>query len=670
MPSISSPVTHFISCVPCRDGSVLSAGSAIPVPLTALSGVAADLATQSLIFVPQEHVPTSATQAPLVESVLPSGPVTPLRSSAADIHDNGSSHSSDVGNEETSVDVTPRSAESSAPPVFSLILPGASASSDTDGVPTLVDRGESVGGLDSLSPQSSSVAFSTWLDARREEREMEREIDRLRAMLRNREQEYEEAIRSILSLEGGQVGSTSPVPALVTSDSIAGASVQNSAPDSDALSSSGDRVNSTISYMRNSSHIDNFSSSSNSDSDTNGNSSDSNLRGPSASASASVGAALDPPSTPPAVTEITDTDETSVATPSTAAGSDNSVSTDTGIATATTQVGSREEDDRLTAANSSNSGSRASSVIADSNTQISLSTYSDGAESSEEVFPSTVLLGSSSLDSDTSSSSGSGSDSHSSFRFDLRAAHEPARAASNTMSAAATSGSTEGEGDAEAESAYAGYDHEKDFESLSSGSISGETIDAYIASKDGKETQQPRGMQMDGLNAKTAVEADAAVSASMQKKELFPSRTTAAVKSDNTALTNKWNAGQVSSVSASPSVLTPSLSGSTIPLSSSSTASSASVLNISRSRASDRSATIPHPGPSHSFHNTQAISSNREVGSSAQGPGPGSSAASGSLQTESESVPESTFQREEKDEEELEEEGQLKLRDQIGDKPR
>lgn len=642
---------------------MLSAGSSIPVPLTALSGVATDLATQSLIFVPQEHVPSSAVQAPPVDTALPSGPVTPTRPSAADVHDDGSSRGIDVGHEEASVDVTPRSAASPAPPAFSLILPGASASSDTDGVPTLVDRGESVAGLDSLSPQSSSVAFSTWLDARREEREMEREIDRLRAMLRNREQEYEEAIRSILSLEGGQVGSTSPVPVVGTTDSIASATIQNVAADSTALSSSGDRVNNINSYMRDSSHshIDNFSSSSNSDSDINGNSSDTNVRGPN------LGVAVDPPATPPAVTEITDTDETSVATPSTAAGSDNSVSTDTGIATATTQVGSREEEDRLTAANSSNSGSRASSVIADSNTQISLSTYSDGAESSEEVFPSTVLLGSSSLDSDTSSSSGSGSDSHSSFRFDLRAAHESVRAVSNAVSAAATSGTTEGEGDAEAESAYAGYDHEKDFESLSSGSISGETIDAYIASKDGRESQQPRGVRVDGLSANTAVEADSAFGASMQSKELFPRR--AAVKSDNSAPKKKWDAGQDSSASASPSVPTSNLSGSTIPLSSSSTASSSSsALNMSQSRPADHNSTIPHPGPSHSVLHSQSTSRNREVGSGVHGQGP--AVASAPFQTGSESGPGSAFQQDERDEEELEEEGQLKLRDQIGDKPR
>lgn len=636
---------------------MLSAGSAIPVPLTALSGVAADLATQSLIFVPQEHVPSSAAQAPPVGTTVPSGPVTPLRSSAADVQENGSSHGADIGDEEATVDVTSRSSASSAPPVFSLILPGSSASTDTDGVPTLVDRGESVGGLDSLSPQSSSVAFSTWLDARREEREMESEIDRLRAMLRNREQEYEEAIRSILSLEGGQVGSTSPVPAIGTSDSIGGANNSNT------ILSSGDRVNSSNSHMRNSTHVDNFSSSSNSDSDTNGNSNDSSVRG----ASASADAAVDSPATPPAATEITDTDETSVATPSTAAGSDNSVSTDTGIATATTQVGSREEEDRLTAANSSNSGSRASSVIADSNTQISLSTYSDGAESSEEVFPSTVLLGSSSLDSDTSSSSGSGSDSHSSFRFDLRAVNEPTRAASNALSAAATSGSTEEEGDAEADSAYAGYDHEKDFESLSSGSISGETIDAYIASKDGREPHQSRGMRMDGLDAITAVEGDTTMCTSMQIKELFPRRT--AVKSDNTALNKKWDAASASSAAAStsPCVPTPNFLGSRIPLTSSSTASSSSsALNMPQTRSADHSASTPHPGQLHNY-NAQALSRSREVGSSAQGFG--SLAASLPVQTGSGSESGSAYHREQ-DVEDLEEEGQLKLRDQIGDKPR
>lgn len=634
-----------------RDGSMLSAGNAIPVPLTALSGVAADLATQSLIFVPQEHVPSNVAQAvpAPVESALPSGLATLASTSAADNQNDGSSHGTEVGNEETSVEVTPRSsASSAAPQAFSLILPGASASSDTDGIPTLVDRGEPVGGLNGLSPQSSSVAFSTWLDARREEREMEREIDRLRAMLRNREQEYEEAIRSILSLEGGQIDSTSPAPLISSGNSNVTASIENRTANNNALIISGDRVNISNSHMRTSQHLDNFSSSSNSDSNSNGNSSDGDAR----DASASGSTAVDPPGTPPAVTEITDTDETSVATPSTAAGSDNSVSTDTGIATATTQVGSREEEDRLTAANSSNSGSRASSVLADSNTQISLSTYSDGTESSEEVFPSTVLLGSSSLDSGTSSSSGSGSDLNSSFHFDLRAAHEPTRAVSNVLSAAATSGSTEGEENAEAESAYAGYDHEKDFESLSSGSISGETIDAYIASKDGRDHQQPRGVRMDEPNANTVIEADTAVSAAIL--ELYPKRgaSSAAIKSDDDAQKKKRDTGMVSSTS----LFAPSskLSGSTIPMSSSTTSSSSSsALNMSRSSA-DQSNTIPRQGSSPNFQNALPITRNREVVPSAS-----DSAAV--------SVP---FQRDEEDGEELEEESQQKLRDQNVDKPR
>ena len=103
------------------------------------------------------------------------------------------------------------------------------------------------------SPATSSGAFSVWLDARREEREMEREIDRLRAMLRNREQEYEEAIRSILIIEEGGMNSN-PGPGSASStiirrnqiESIPSNNIMNSNDDSNGRISNAAAVQSNV----------------------------------------------------------------------------------------------------------------------------------------------------------------------------------------------------------------------------------------------------------------------------------------------------------------------------------------------------------------------------------------------------------------------------------------
>ena len=496
-----------------REGSnIITAGSALPVPLTSLSGVAADLATQSLIFVPQENVTGGVS--PVVREVEVADGNTSLDANISH-QPVGSSLSVAVENSRDALDgvsigavstsQAPLSTAASHSPVISLILPGAStpsitttaaAGGDSDGMPPLIEQGEALVGEQSSS-STSSVAFSTWLDARREEREMEREIDRLRAMLRNREQEYEEAIRSILSLEGTR-GNPNAVPltqlTASNSSSEAAPSIENATSSATVDSPIGNAsplvqtVRVTVDGFagagsRNPSYNSNSSSSSSSSSNgssrgggMNNTTSDNDTQLFNATNTAS------PIAVTAAMSELADTDDSSVSTPSTAVGSLGSVSTDTGIATVTTLVGSREED-RLTVENSSNSGSRGSGDIPDGNTQISLSTYSDAAGSSEEVFPSTAILGSSSLDSDTSSSRESDTNTSSSFQFDLRAAHGAVRSVNTTVPVPPTSGSTEGE----AGSAYAGYDLEKDFESLSSGSITGETIDAYIGSKDIKQ---------------------------------------------------------------------------------------------------------------------------------------------------------------------------------------
>ena len=200
----------------------------------------------------------------------------------------------------------------------------------------------------------------------------------------------------------------------------------------------------------------------------------------------------------------TETDDTSVSgsavTPSTAVGSEesDSVSTNTGIATVTTRSRDaededNEEEDRLTVENSSNSA-EGDSDTADVRTQLSVSTdESDNVSYDEETDTDTDIDDENDGDNDdndifphtethTETSSNS-SKSTSSYHLDLRCAHGVLGGriggTSAVMSAAATNGSTECEG----ESACQQYDYGKDLESLSSGSISGDTIDAYIASQ-------------------------------------------------------------------------------------------------------------------------------------------------------------------------------------------
>ena len=395
---------------------------------------------------------------------------------------------------------------------------------------------------------------------------MEREIDRLRAMLRNREQEYEEAIRSILSLEGGATGTSAlartgaRVDTAVIRDEGAVIGVEGSAeggsgagqshtpaslPDISTMASSVDTapsiraqavndVTSTAYSSREDSTFSNASQSSQevhdgdlvySARDSNNvnntaNSSQPHGRGGvwRANASPVPPSVIQPSSTASniselAASEFADTDDTSMGTPSTVVGSE-SESTETGIATATTGMGgSRDGDgdgdgDRLTVECSSNSqsGSREGDDVPDSNTQASSSAYSDvgSPRSSVEVFQSTRHLGSSSLDSnaDTNTSSGTCTDTctKSSSQSDLAALAnsrlDHAHAHANLIVLDGTRGSIEKagkevveegdgiEGGKETETAHVGCYFEKDFESLSSGSISAETIDAYIKLKD------------------------------------------------------------------------------------------------------------------------------------------------------------------------------------------
>jgi hypothetical protein len=417
-----------------------------------------------------------------------------------------------------------------------------------------------------LPAQNSSVAFSTWLDARREEREMEREIDRLRAMLRNRDQEYEEAIRSILSLEGGAAGTSAlartgaRVDTAVVRDEGVNVGVEGSAeggsgagqshtpaslPDISTMASSVDTapsiraqavndVTNTAYSSREDSTFSNASQSSQEvhDGDLVYSARDSNNVNNTANSSQPHGrggiwranntpvppSVIQPSSTASniselAASEFADTDDTSMGTPSTVVGSE-SESTETGIATATTGMGgSRDGDgdgdgDRLTVECSSNSqsGSREGDDVPDSNTQASSSAYSDvgSPRSSVGVFQSNRHLGSSSLDSnaDTNNSSGTCTDTctKSSSQSDLAALAnsrlDHAHAHANLIVIDGTRGSIEKvgkeiveegdvvEGGKETETAHVGCYIEKDFESLSSGSISAETIDAYIKLKD------------------------------------------------------------------------------------------------------------------------------------------------------------------------------------------
>ena len=394
---------------------------------------------------------------------------------------------------------------------------------------------------------------------------MEREIDRLRAMLRNREQEYEEAIRSILSLEGGAAGTSAlartgaRVDTAVVRDEGVVVGVEGSAeggsgtgqshtpaslPDISTMASSVDTapsiraqaVNDATSTAYSSREDSTFSNASQSSQEVHdrdlvysardsnnvntANSSQPHGRGGiwRANATPVPPSVIQPSSTASniselAASEFADTDDTSMGTPSTVVGSE-SESTETGIATATTGMGgSRDGDgdgdgDRLTVECSSNSqsGSREGDDVPDSNTQASSSAYSDvgSPRSSVGVFQSTRHLGSSSLDSnaDTNNSSGTCTDTctKSSSQSDLAALAnsrlDHAHAHANVIVLDGTRGSIEKvgkevveegdgvEGGKEAETAHVGCYIEKDFESLSSGSISAETIDAYIKLKD------------------------------------------------------------------------------------------------------------------------------------------------------------------------------------------
>ena len=393
---------------------------------------------------------------------------------------------------------------------------------------------------------------------------MEREIDRLRAMLRNREQEYEEAIRSILSLEGGAAGTSAlartgaRADAAVVRDEGVVVGAEGSAeggsgtgqshtpaslPDISTMASSVDTapsiraqavndITSTAYSSREDSTFSNASQSSQEvlDSDLVNSARDSNNVNNTANSSqpharGGIWRANTTP-VPPSViqpssmasniselaaSEFADTDDTSMGTPSTVVGSE-SESTETGIATATTGMGgSRDGDgdgdgDRLTVECSSNSqsGSREGDDVPDSNTQASSSTYSDvgSPRSSVGVFQSTRHLGSSSLDSnaDTNTSSGTCTDTctKSSSQSDIAALANSRldHAHANVIVLDGTRGSIEKvgkeaaeegngvEGGKETETAHVGCYLEKDFESLSSGSISAETIDAYIKLKD------------------------------------------------------------------------------------------------------------------------------------------------------------------------------------------
>jgi hypothetical protein len=286
----------------------------------------------------------------------------------------------------------------------------------------------------------TSAAFSSWLDARREEREMEREIDRLRDQLRNREQEYEEAMRSMLFHEA---------EATAIATTLASNIANNEAGHTARSDTVGNFVDVTTSQAV-----------------------------PTALTAASSNHNIP-------VEILVDRGEdgelSSIATPPTVAGSDDesdSVSVDTEIATETTAaIGSRDGDeDRLTVENSSD-GVREDSESIEGYTQMSTSISSDGdrnfrVEASSPTFYQTSL-DSLTYDNEISSKSDSSNDSS-----------LPAYINTTTRGTQKLFPSFQS---SEPSHSYFPDAHGKvkEIESSSSSSISGEAIDAYISHEDG-----------------------------------------------------------------------------------------------------------------------------------------------------------------------------------------